>query len=151
MADETRPAEESAAEAAAASAKGAADTAATGTEAAADATAAGARAAESFTERTVEGARRAGEAFKASGEKAAEGRTTIGLKMIEQAEANAREAFDAMRQAAGAKDMTEIMRIQADYLRKQGSRAVDQAREIGELIARFGRETTAPLRPDRKD
>ena len=108
-------------------------------------------AAAGLTDRAIDGARRAGEALKASGEKASEGRSTIGLKMIEQAEANAREAFAALREAAGARDMTDIMRIQADYLRRQGSRSVDQAREIGELIARFGRETTAPLRPDRKD
>lgn len=147
MADEMKPGE-AVADAAETGARGAVDTAAVGAQAAADTASAGARAADSFADRAMDGARRAGEAFKASGEKAAEGRTTIGLKMIEQAEENTREAFAAMREAATAKDMTEIMRIQADYLRKQGSRAVDQAREIGELIARFGRETTAPLRPD---
>ena len=146
MAEETTPAD-----VAATAAQGATETVATGTEAAADAASAGARAASGFTDRAMDGARRAGEAFKASGEKVAEGRSTIGLKMIEQAEENAREAFSAMREAASAKDMTDIMRIQADYLRKSGSRTVEQAREIGEMIARFGREATAPMRPDRKD
>ena len=44
--------------------------------------------------------KRAGEAMKASGEKVAEGSSAVGLKVIDQAEQNAREAFAAMRAAA---------------------------------------------------
>jgi hypothetical protein len=32
------------------------------------------------------------------------------------------------------------MRVQGEYLREQGSRSMAQAREIGEMIANFGRE-----------
>jgi hypothetical protein len=35
--------------------------------------------------------------------------------------------------------MTEVMRLQSEYMREQSNRAVSQAREIGELIASFGR------------
>jgi len=63
----------------------------------------------------------------------------LGLKMIEQAEINTQEAFRAMRAAAQASDISEVMRIQTDFIREQGSRSVAQAREIGELIASFGR------------
>jgi len=107
------------------------------------------RAQTAFRERVAEPAQRAGEALKASGQKIAEGGSQIGVKMIDQAETNAREAFAAMRQAAGAKDLSEVMRIQGDYLREQGSRSLAQAREIGELIAQFGRDAVAPLRNDR--
>lgn len=97
-------------------------------------------------ERLREGAQRAGAAMKAGGEKVAENNRTIGLKVIDQAETNAREAFAALRAAAGAKDLSEVMKIQGEYLREQGQRSMSQAREVGELIVQFGRDAVAPLR-----
>ncbi|QNE31392.1 phasin family protein [Sphingomonas sp. NBWT7] len=118
-----------------------------GADAAADRMKAGAqKARETFEEKVADPARRAGAAMKASGEKVAEGNKTIGLAMIDQAEQNAREAFAAMRAAAGANDLSQVMKIQGDYLREQNQRNMTQAREIGELIMRFGREAVAPLR-----
>lgn len=118
-----------------------------GAAAAADRMKAGAqKARETFEEKVADPARRAGAAMKASGEKVAEGNKTIGLAMIDQAEQNAREAFAAMRAAAGANDLSQVMKIQGDYLREQNQRNMTQAREIGELIMRFGREAVAPLR-----
>lgn len=104
------------------------------------------KARETFDEKVADPARRAGAAMKASGEKVAEGNKTIGLRMIDQAEQNAREAFAAMRAAAGAGDISDVMKIQGDYLREQGQRNMAQAREIGELIMQFGRDAVAPLR-----
>lgn len=86
-------------------------------------------------------ARDMGDKMKQGGERLAQGGQDLGLKLLDQAETNTREAFNAMRQAAQAKDISEIMRIQGDYLREAGSRSVSQAREIGEMIASFGRET----------
>ncbi|MGP7796375.1 phasin family protein [Sphingomonas sp. CLY1604] len=105
------------------------------------------RARDSFSEHVLDPARRAGEAMRASGQKVADGSATIGLKIIEQAEQNSHEAFQAMREAAQAKDLSDVMRIQGEYLREQGQRSLAQAREIGDLIARFGRDAVAPLRP----
>ena len=102
---------------------------------------------QGFTDHIVEPARRAGEAMRASGAKVAEGGSAVGVKLIDQAETNAKEAFAAMRQAAGAKDLTEVMRIQGDYLREQAQRGMAQAREVGELIMQFGRDAVTPLRP----
>ena len=56
-------------------------------------------------------------------------------------EQNTREAFAAMRKAARARDLSEVMHVQGDYLREQGSRSMAQAREVGEMIANFGRDT----------
>jgi hypothetical protein len=111
---------------------------------------AGEQARTGFNERVVDPAKRAGEAIKASGQKVAEGGATIGTKMIDQAEQNAREAFAAMREAASAKDISDVLRIQGDYLREQGQRSMSQAREIGELIMQFGRDAVAPLRGGEK-
>lgn len=105
------------------------------------------RMRDSFNEHVTGPAMRAGEAMRASGRRAAEGGTTISMKLIDQAESNAREAFAAMRAAAAAKDPSEIMRIQGEYLREQTSRAMAQAREISDLIVQFGKEAAAPLTP----
>ncbi len=63
----------------------------------------------------------------------------IGLTVLSQAEANTQEAFRAMRAAAAASDINEVVKIQSDYIREQGNRSMAQAREIGDLIAQFGR------------
>jgi hypothetical protein len=145
--DQGRDAANAAADKAAENARSFNERAAGAAKTAADGLREGAEKAQSaFQERVAEPARRAGEAMKASGQKLAEGGSTIGMRMIDQAEQNAREAFSAMREAAQAKDLSEVMRIQGDYLREQGTRSMSQAREIGELIAQFGRDAVAPLR-----
>ncbi|MBB4153446.1 hypothetical protein GGQ80_001348 [Sphingomonas jinjuensis] len=143
MADEIK----AGADKAAGAAKAATDRAATAAKNTADKMRAGAeQARETFQDKVVDPAKRAGEKMKASGQKMAEGGSTIGVKMIDQAETNAQEAFAAMRRAAQAKDLSEVMKIQGDYLRDQGQRSMTQAREIGELIMQFGRDAVAPLK-----
>ncbi|MES3099350.1 phasin family protein [Sphingomonas faeni] len=133
--DDGATASKAATDHAAGAAKGAADT----MRANAD------KAREAFSEKVVDPARRAGEAMKESGGKIAEGGATIGKAMIDQAEQNAREAFAAMREAASASDLTQVMKIQGDYLREQSQRSMSQAREIGEMIMKFGKDAVAPL------
>ena len=101
---------------------------------------------DTVNEKIVDPARKAGEAMRQSGAKVAEGGSTVSMKLIDQAEQNAREAFAALRAAAGAKDLTEVMKVQGDYLREQGTRAMSQAKEIGELIVKIGQDSVAPLR-----
>ena len=107
------------------------------------------KAKDTINERIIDPAKKAGEAMRASGAKLAKGSSDVGMKMIEQAEINAREAFTAMRAAAAAKDLSEVMKIQGEFLREQGSRSMANAREIGELIMQFGREAVAPLKGDK--
>jgi phasin family protein len=134
--DDGANASKAATDRAADAAKGAADTMRENAE----------KARDAFSEKVVDPARRAGEAMKESGGKIAEGGATIGKAMIDQAEQNAREAFAAMREAASAKDLTQVMKIQGDYLREQSQRSMSQAREIGEMIMKFGKDAVAPLR-----
>lgn len=93
----------------------------------------------------------AGEAMRASGQKMAEGGSAVTLKMLDQAETNTREAFAAMRAAAAASDLSDVMRIQTEFLREQGNRSMSQAREIGELIAQFGRDAIGAARGPKQD
>jgi len=101
---------------------------------------------ETIQDKVVEPAKAAGERMRASSAKLVEGGPMISGKMIDHAEANTREAFAAMRAAAKAKDLTEVMKIQGDYLREQGSRNIAQAREIGELIMNIGKNAVGTLR-----
>lgn len=107
---------------------------------------AGEQARTTFQDRVVEPAKRAGEAMREGGQKIAENNQQIGLKMIEQAESNSHQAFAAMRKAAQATDLSSVMQIQGEFLREQGTRSMAQAREIGELIAQFGRDAVSTLR-----
>lgn len=105
-----------------------------------------AKAQEAFGDRVVEPMKRAGEAMRQGGAKMAENNQTIGVRMIDQAETNTHEAFAAMRKAAQAKDLSEVMRVQGEYLREQGQRSMAQAREIGELIVNFGKDAVGTMR-----
>lgn len=96
---------------------------------------------EGMTERV----QAAGAKMRAGGEKIAETGTQLGMKMLDQAEQNTREAFNAMREAAKARDLSEVMHVQGEYLREQGSRSMAQAREIGEMIANFGRDAIGKM------
>jgi hypothetical protein len=85
------------------------------------------------------------ERMKATGEAMAGQGNQLGVKMLDQAEQNTREAFAAMRAAAASKDVNEVMRVQGDYLREQSNRSMAQAREIGEMIVNFGRDAVGGL------
>lgn len=87
----------------------------------------------------------AGDAMRETGTRAAEAGTNVSLKLLDQAEENTRQAFAAMRAAAQAGSIGDVMKVQADYIREQSSRSMSQVREIGDLIVNFGREAMAPL------
>lgn len=98
-----------------------------------------------FNDRLTQPLKAAGEALRGAGNKAAENTSEMSLTMIEHAEQNTREAFAAMRAAAKVSSLADLMKVQGEYVREQSSRSVEQARQIGDLITRFGREVMAPL------
>lgn len=83
----------------------------------------------------------AGDAVKESASKVAENSAALSRKVIDHAEENTRQAFAALRAAASAGGVTELMKVQADYVKDQGTRSMAQAKEVGELIMEFGRGT----------
>ena len=87
----------------------------------------------------------AGDAMKQGASQAAENSAQLSMKVIDHAEENTRQAFAALRAAAKAGGVTELMQVQADYVRDQGTRSMAQVREIGEMIAQFGRSAMAPF------
>ena len=100
---------------------------------------------DTINETIVDPAKKAGDALRRSSARAAEGGSTVSMKLIDQAERNAREAFAALRAAAGAKDLAEVMKVQGDCLREQSDRNIAQVKEIAELIVQVGKDSVAPL------
>jgi hypothetical protein len=82
----------------------------------------------------------AGDAVREGATKAAENSAALSMKVIDHAEENTRSAFAALRAAAKASGVTELMQVQSEYVREQGTRSLNQVREIGEMIAQFGRD-----------
>lgn len=87
----------------------------------------------------------AGDAVREGAAKAGENTVALHMKVIDQVEENTRSALAALRAAAQAGGVTELMQVQADYVREQSTRSMNQAREIGELITKFGREAMSGM------
>ena len=116
---------------------------------AADETRAAGEQARAAGQQAADQARAAGQQaadrMQAAGSSMMETGSELGMKMLDQAETNTHEAFKAMRAATQARDLSEVMRIQSEFMREQGSRSVSQAREIGEMIANLGRSTIGQM------
>ncbi len=95
-----------------------------------------------FAEKSVDQARKAFEGFVGAAQKAAgqADETTasmtsnvkaVGSKAMSFAETNIRAAFDHAQKLVRAKDMTEVMSLQSEFLRAQMSNMTEQAKEIG--------------------
>ena len=102
--------------------------------------------AEKITDKISEPVKKAGMAIRESAERAVKRTASLNSKVIDHAEANTKEAFAAMRAAAEAKSAGEIVKIQTKFVRDQTQRSVAQVKEVGELIAKFGRDTIDQLR-----
>lgn len=98
---------------------------------------------EKLSEKAADAVKKAGKSLKDATTKAAENAASLNNKVIDHAEANTRAAFAAMRSAASVKSVTDLAKIQTDYVKEQGARSMTQAKEVGDLIAQFGRDAMA--------
>ncbi len=101
---------------------------------------------DKITDKISEPVKKAGMAIRESAERAVKRTTALNSKVLDHAEANTKEAFAAMRAAAEAKSATDIIKIQTKFVRDQSERSVAQVKEIGEIIAKFGRDAIGQLR-----
>ncbi|MES2289920.1 MAG: phasin family protein [Pseudomonadota bacterium] len=102
---------------------------------------------EKMSEKATDAVKKAGKSLKDATTKAAENAASLNNKVIDHAEANTRAAFAAMRSAASVKSVTDLAKIQTDYVKEQGARSMTQAKEVGDMIAQFGRDAMAAWRP----
>lgn len=96
-----------------------------------------------FAERSVVQARKAFEGFMgavhktASSMEAASGAgpaKEVGAKAVAFAESNVNAAFDLAEKLVHAKDVQEVLALQAEYLKKQMEAVQQQARELGDVV-----------------
>lgn len=105
-----------------------------------------AKAKEKPAEKVASAAKKAGQTLRESATTAMKNTAKLNGKVIDHAEANAKEAFSAMRKAAGAGSVQDVVKIQSQFVREQGARSAAQVREIGDMIASFGRDALAAMR-----
>ncbi len=102
---------------------------------------------EKTTAKVADTAKKAGKSIKEATEKAAANAAALNGKVIDHAEENTRAAFAAMRSAANVKSVQELAKIQTEFVKEQGARSMTHVRELGDMIAQFGRDTMSAWRP----
>ena len=68
-------------------------------------------------------------------ESARHGATTIGTKAMDYAERNVASSFDFAQKLVRAKDLKEIIELQADFLRAQMQALTEQAKDLSDSTA----------------
>lgn len=105
-----------------------------------------------FAEKSVDQARKAFEGFVGAAQKAAgqadetavsvsSNVRAVGTKAMSFAETNIRAAFDHAQRLVRAKDMTEVMSLQSEFLRSQLANMQEQAKEIGSSFQSAAKST----------
>ncbi|MEP6785907.1 MAG: phasin family protein [Sphingomonadales bacterium] len=102
---------------------------------------------EKMSDKAADAVKKVGKSLKDATSKAAENAAALNTKVIDHAEANTRAAFSAMRSAASVKSVSDLAKVQTDFVKEQGARSMTQVKEVGDLIAQFGRDAMAAWRP----
>ncbi len=97
-----------------------------------------------LAERSVVQARKAFEGFMGAVQKTTEsiehpagaGMKDVGAKAVSFAETNVNAAFDLAQKLVHAKDIQEVLSLQAEYLKQQMEAVQHQAREMGEAVSK---------------
>jgi phasin len=108
-----------------------------------------------FAEQSVEQAKKAVDGIMAAAHKAVatiEGQTSAaqanakdaGERAMAFAEQNVANSFDFAQKLARAKDIQEVMALQAAYMKQQMQAFSEQAREVGQSAAKAAMDATKP-------
>jgi phasin len=108
-----------------------------------------------FAERSVEQARQAFDgfisaahqamsAFEGQAETARKGARNVTEQAMTFAERNMASAFAFAHDLVRARDLQEVLRLQADYIRQQMETLTEQARELGESTSKAAKDAAAP-------
>jgi phasin len=110
-----------------------------------------------FVERSVEQAKQAFDgfisaahqavnAFEGQAETARKGARQVTEKAMSFAEKNVANSFEFAQQLVQAKDVQEVLKLQADFIRGQMQVLAEQVRELGETAGKAATEATTPKR-----
>jgi phasin len=106
-----------------------------------------------FAEKSVEQARQAFEgfisaahrtvsAFEGQAETTRKGAKELGEKAMAFAERNITSSFEFAQKLVRAKDIDEILKLQADYIKTEMEVLAEQAKELGERTSRAAKDAT---------
>jgi phasin len=85
-------------------------------------------------------------AFEGQAETARKGAKDVTEKAIAFAQQNIAGSFEFAQQLMAAKDVQDVLKLQADYVRKQMQVLTEQARELGESTSKAARDAATPKR-----
>lgn len=108
-----------------------------------------------FAEKSVEQARQAFDgfisaahqamsAFEGQAETARKGARDVTEKAMTFAERNIATAFAFAQDLVQARDLQEVLRLQADYIRQQMQALHEQAQELGESTSKAAKDAATP-------
>ena len=108
-----------------------------------------------FAEKSVEQARQAFDGFisaaqhavstfEGQAESARKGAKDVAEKAMTFAQQNIASSFELAEQLVKARDVQEVMRLQADYIKRQMQVFSEQARELGESAGAAARDAATP-------
>lgn len=84
--------------------------------------------------------------FEGHAETARKGARDVTEKAMVFAEQNIASAFEFAQQLVRAKDVQDVFRLQADYLKRQMEAFSEQARELGESSTKAAKDAAGPKR-----
>jgi phasin len=84
--------------------------------------------------------------FERSFDTAGRSATAFNRKIIDVAERNVNSVFDLAKSLAGAKNLTDIVELQAAYWRKQFDALTAQAEEVRTLSTKVTADAAAPIK-----
>jgi phasin len=111
-----------------------------------------------LAEKSVEQARKAFDGFVSAAERVTceleqranvtrAGAQDVAQKAMSFAEQNVASSFDLAQRMVSAKDINEVVKLHADYVRRQMEVLSEQARELGQSAHRAGAKTPASKAP----
>jgi len=108
-----------------------------------------------FAETSVERARQAVDGFMSAAHRAVDtlegqaetarkGAKDVTAKAMDFAEQNIASSFDFAQQLVRARDVQDVLSLQADYIRRQMQAFSEQARELGETTSKAAKDAATP-------
>src|SRR6516164_3978140 len=94
----------------------------------------------------ISAAHQAMSAFEGQAETARKGAKNVTEKAMTFAERNITSAFEFAQQLVRARDVQDVLRLQADYIKRQMQVLTEQARELGESTSKAAKEAATPKR-----
>lgn len=94
----------------------------------------------------ISAAHRAFDEFEGHAETARKGAKDVTAKAMAFAEQNIANSFEFAQQLLRAKDLQDVLKLQADYARRQMQAFNEQARELGESATKAAKDTAVPKR-----